>query len=315
MVKGISEIPGKIVLIGEHAVVYGHPAIAIPLRSVSARAEVSFARTPGIDLVAADLNEHVLPGTPGTRYTAPLVKVAEAVMELFGEGSQGVRIVLESTIPIGRGMGSGAAVSVAIAQALCKALGRKLNAEQICELADIAEKDFHGSPSGIDSRVVALNAPVYFVQGRPAQSIAVGASEFHFLVADTGVEASTIEVVGDVREARDKDRATYDSYFWEIGSLASVAHKILKSGSPLELGLCMNRSHSALRAIGVSSPELDRLVAVAMEQGALGAKLSGAGRGGAMIVLLRDPADEDRIAAELSNAGAESIFSTTLNNN
>jgi mevalonate kinase len=241
-----------------------------------------------------------------------LLKLTEAVLKLFAETGQGVRIVMQSTIPMGRGMGSGAAVSVALVRALCAGLNRKLNAKQICELARIAEKEFHGSPSGVDSAVVAYDAPVYFVKGRPVRSISINASTFHFLVADTGIESPTIEVVTDVCAAREKNRATYDSFFWEIGSLASVSRKILDSGSPMELGLCMNRCHRALQLIGVSCPELDRLVAVAMAHGALGAKMSGAGRGGAMIVLLRNSDDADRIGAELTSAGAETIFATKL---
>ena len=128
------------------------------------------------------------------------------------------------------------------------------------------------------------------------------------------MDASTIEVVDAVRRAWEKDRATYDSYFWELGSLASVTREILKTGSPAELGLCMSRAHQALQSVGVSCPELDKLVSVALENGALGAKLSGAGRGGAMIALLPTPEDEERIANELLRAGAENIFTTALGN-
>jgi len=315
MINGVGEAPGKVVLIGEHAVVYGHPAIAIPVRSVSARAEALFMRGDGIELDAPDIEESVKAAEKPSRRLAPLVKLIRSVADFFGEGGLGLKVVLRSTVPVGRGMGSGAAVSVAIVRAICNVLKRRLNAEQIAELALVSEREYHGRPSGVDTAVVAMDKPIYFVKGRSAQSITLGPSRFHFLVVDTGVVAPTAAVVDDVRAAREKKRAHYDAYFWELGSLASVAREILRTGSAPELGLCMNRAHLALRAVGVSSENLDQLVRVAMENGALGAKLSGAGRGGAMLVLLNDAEDEARMTAELLSAGAEHVYNTVLSRN
>jgi len=315
MLSGVGEAPGKVLLIGEHAVVYGHPAIAIPVRSVSAHAEALFMRESGIALDAPDIEESVRPAEKPSRRLAPLVKLIRSVTEFFGEEGLGLKVVLRSTVPMGRGMGSGAAVSVAIVRAICNVLKRRLNAEQIAELALVAEREYHGTPSGVDTTVVAMDEPIYYVKGRPARSIALGPSAFHFLVVDTGVVAATAEVVDDVRAAREKKRAHYDAYFWELGSLASVAREILRTGSAAELGLCMNRAHLALRAVGVSSEDIDQLVRAAMANGALGAKLSGAGRGGVMLVLLKDAEDEARMTAELLSAGAEHVYSTVLARN
>lgn len=315
MIVGVGEAPGKIVLIGEHAVVYGHPAIAIPVRSVSAHAEVVFTREAIIELEAPDLEAQVRSDGSLPRKLAPLVKLAKAVMVFFDEQDQGLKVTLRSTIPVGRGMGSGAAVSVAIVRGICDVLKRRLNAEQIAKLALVAEKEYHGTPSGVDTAVVARNEPIYFVKGKPARSIDIGPSAFHFLIADTGVAAATVEVVDAVCVAREKDQARYDAYFWEMGSLASVSREILRTGSPVELGLCMNRAHRALVSVGVSCEDIEQLVRVAMEHGALGAKLSGAGRGGAVLVLLKGPEDEERIAAELVSAGAENIYGTVLSRN
>jgi len=315
MVARAGEAPGKVILIGEHAVVYGHPAIAIPLRSVRARAEVRVTAAAGIELEAPDIGEHVRPGEEPSPRLRPLVRLAQCILELFGERELGLHIVLRSSIPIGRGMGSSAAVAVAVVRGVCNSLGRRLNADQICELADEAEREFHGSPSGIDTAVIAHDMPIYFVKGRGPRGISVGPSEFHFVVADTGIASSTSDVVGAIRRAREKDPARFDSYFWEIGSLASVSREILRSGSPTEMGLCMNRAHNALQQVGVSSPELDRLVVAALRHGALGAKLSGAGRGGAMITLLREADDEGKITEELIKAGARSVYSTALSTN
>jgi mevalonate kinase len=306
------EAPGKILLIGEHAVVYGHPAIAIPLRGVRARAEVELTPEAGIEMISDGLQERVRSVEEASDRLAPLYRLAGSVAAIFGEQKQGMRIRLRSTIPMRRGMGSGAAISVALVRGVCSALGRKLDTEQVCELASEAEREFHGNPSGVDCAVVARGEPVYFVRSKPPQEIVVGANRFRFVIGDTGIESQTLRVVEDVSAAREKDRARFDSYFWEIGSMVSRAREVIRSGWAAELGICMTHAHSILRRVGASSPELDRLVEVALRKGALGAKLSGAGRGGAMIALVDDDAGEERIATELRLAGAESIITTSL---
>ena len=311
MTHSVGEAPGKILLIGEHAVVYGHPAIAIPVRGVQARVEVELTRHGGMEFLAPDIQAAQADGAEMDNL-APLIRLAHSVLEMFGEQKQGLRLVVRSTIPIGRGMGSGAAVSVAIVKGICAALGRALTPDQVAELSLEAEREFHGNPSGVDSAVVARDEPIYFVRGKPPQSIAVGAETFRFLIADTGVSSPTHKVVADLKALRDRDQAHVDSYLWELGSMAGVMREIIHGGSPQELGLCMTHSHSILRELGVSSAELDRLVETAVEKGGVGAKLTGAGRGGAMIALLGPATDEERLSAELRLAGAQEIYSTPL---
>jgi mevalonate kinase len=329
MARAVGEAPGKILLVGEHAVVYGHPAIAIPLRGVRARAEVELTRNGEIELASDELprlsaGAGTAPGRRGgeeasgpgqdraSERLAPLVRLAGSVLEVFGEQKQGLRIRVHSTIPMRRGMGSGAAVAVALVRGICGALGRRLDVDQVWELALEAEREFHGNPSGVDCAVVARGEPIYFVRGKPPQEISVGANHFRFVVADTGIESPTAGVVEEVRSARERERARFDSYFWELGSMASVAREAIRSGASTELGVCMTQAHSILQRVGVSCPELDRLVEVALRNGALGAKLSGAGRGGAMIALLEDEADEEALATQLRLAGAESTITTSL---
>lgn len=309
---GVSEAPGKVLLIGEHAVVYGHPAIAIPVRGIRARAEVALTRNGKVQVAAPDLNETAEDVASASPRLATLMRLATTVLTLFGETAQGIRLTLRSTIPIGRGFGSGSAVAVATVRAICNALGRRLDADQVCELALEAEKEFHGTPSGVDSAVVARDEPIYFARGRPVQTITVGPSTFRFLLADSGIESATVVVVDDVRIARERDKARYDSFFWELGSLASVAREVLRTGMPAELGVCMTRAHRTLQQVGVSCRELDLLVRTALKNGALGAKLSGAGRGGAVIILYERPEQEEQLISELVSAGAENILGTVL---
>ncbi len=209
-------------------------------------------------------------------------------------------------------MGSGAAVATAIVRAICNALGRHLDNDQVSEMAMESEREYHGSPSGVDVAVAARNEPIYFVKDKQIQSITLGPGVFRFVIADTGINSPTVNVVRDIAEARKSDRARYDSYFWEIGSMTTVTREVLKSGSPEELGLCMNNAHNVLVSLGVSCCELDDLVAVALDKGALGAKLSGAGRGGVVIALLDDNIDQESFINDLHMAGAENVLTTVL---
>jgi len=312
MAEAVGEAPGKALLMGEHAVVYGHPAIAVPLRSVKATATVEFSRNGGIEIYAPEIGEHITSVSEASPRLAPLAKLVETVSRFFGEERQGYRVLIESTIPIGRGMGSGAAAAVALVRAVCTALGRSLDADAIGEFANAAEIAYHGNPSGVDTAVIARDEPVYFVKSKPIRGIEVGPSAFVLVVADTGIASSTAQVVEDVRRARRKDKARYDSYFWELGSMASVAREVIRTGSPEELGLCMNNAQKTLRLLSVSCPELDALVSTALEKGAFGAKLSGAGRGGSMIAVVDPATNLEQFSADLRAAGAERVLTTIL---
>lgn len=312
MNKGVGEAPGKILLIGEHSVVYGHPAIAIPVDGVRARVEVELTRDGRVALEAPDVGQSATTGDRAPARIAPLLNLAHSVRELFGEPGVGMRIVVQSTIPIGRGMGSGAAVAVALVHGVCAALDRKLADDQVAELAMEAEREFHGTPSGVDVAVTARNQPIHFVRGRTPQPIDVGESVFHFVIGDTGVESPTMKVVEEVRATREREQARIDALFWELGSMATVAREIIRTGAPAELGVCMSHAHMILREVGVSSDELDNLVATAVAKGALGAKLSGAGRGGVMIAIVEDVAAQQRVSEELRSAGAVNTFTTVL---
>jgi len=311
MKRAIGRAPGKIILIGEHAVVYGHPAIALPVQSVAAEVVGEFTRNGGIHVDAPDLDGPI-GDAAAFRTIEAITSLAGAFMKTFGEEPQGVSLSIHSDIPIARGMGSSAALCVATIRALAGLLDRRLGEDELSGLAFQAEKTFHDSPSGIDNSVVAREKPIFFVKRKGARPISPGRSQFRFLIADTGIASSTAEVVADVRRNREIDRARYDSLFWEIGSMASVAREILRGGSPTELGMCMERNQELLSAIGVSCPEVDQIVAAAKEAGAAGAKLSGAGRGGNVIAALTDDTDEEALAAAMTEAGAKQVIATEL---
>jgi mevalonate kinase len=214
-------------------------------------------------------------------------------------------VTVTSTIPIARGLGSGAAVATAVARALAGYWGYAPQPEEISRLVYEVEKLHHGTPSGIDNTVIAYEQPVYFVRGEGASRLAVGAS-FDLVIADTGVASSTRAVVGDVRRRWEADRERYEGLFDEIGAVARLAKSAIQRGDRRAVGRLMNENHALLVALGVSSAELDRLVAAARAAGAWGAKLSGAGRGGNMLALV-EPEQAPAVAAALRAAGATNV--------
>jgi mevalonate kinase len=300
----VASAPGKIILFGEHAVVYHRPAIAVPVTMVRAKASI----LPGINF------------PPGTiKIEAPDINLSAQLNQLAADHPIGlaVRSVLKkldidrppaltlritSTIPIAAGMGSGAAVSVAICRALSAFLGSPLPETTVSSLAYVVERLHHGNPSGIDNTVIAYGRPVYYIRGELPILFEV-LTQFTLVIADTGVSSPTALAVSGVRGRWELDKIRFEALFDQIGALTNQAHHILKEGDPLLLGPLMNENHRLLAEVGVSSPELEKLVTAARQAGALGAKLAGGGVGGNMIALAT-PRTAGIIAQSLLQAGA-----------
>lgn len=304
--------PGKVILFGEHAVVYGHPSIAVPVGEVQARAVVSarprhppgevLIQAPGVGLEArlADLpTDH------------PLARAVWETCNALGvTRPPACTLRITSTIPVAAGMGSGAAVSVAILRAFSAFLGRPLEDTQVSALAFEVEKLHHGTPSGIDNTVITCAMPVYFVRGQPIQTLRLPVP-FTIVIGDTGVASPTATAVGDVRRAREIDTARYETLFETAGRISQAARQAIESGHPESMGSLMDENQAVLREMGVSSPELERLVDAARAAGALGAKLSGGGRGGNMIALVSEEI-ASKIATALTESGAQRTLITTI---
>ena len=310
VMRAVASAPGKVILFGEHAVVYGRPAIAVPVTQVCARAEAEPGEPGrGLVLVAADVGLTVpLAQAPADD---PLATIARLTLDYLGVASAPDAVItVRSTIPIASGMGSGAAVSTAIARVLAALLGRPLTAGETSALVFEVEKLYHGTPSGIDNTVVAHERPVYFVKGEPPQPFPI-ARPFTLAIADTGIASPTKIVVDDVRRAWQANPAPYERLFDRIGAIAQAARQAMEVGNVAALGPLMDENQRLLQDLGVSSPELDRLAAAARAAGAWGAKLSGAGRGGNLIALI-PPAQAALIGAALQGAGAKSVIVTQV---
>jgi mevalonate kinase len=311
-----SSAPGKIILFGEHAVVYGRPAIAVPVEQVRAKAIVTANpnRAPGSVVIQAPniKIEEMLADLP---VDDPLGAVVRSVFKTLGiSRPPALTVRISATIPIAAGLGSGAAVSVAIIRALSAFLGQSLTNEQVSALAYEIEKLHHGTPSGIDNTVITYQQPIYF-QRINQDCINIERMSllqpFTIIIADTGVPSPTSVTVGDVRRAWFERPKHFERIFDNVADIVEQARQEIQSGQVDKLGELMNTNQQLLRELGVSSPELENLVQTSLGAGAQGAKLSGGGRGG-NVIALTTVEHAPSIAQSLQYAGATRVITTLV---
>lgn len=308
--KRLISAPGKVILFGEHAVVYGRPAIAAPLSQIRAYADVRSTDEP-LTILAGELDRPPLrlpDAQPDS--TDPLEMMTAIASRFFCASSVKGEIAIRSDIPIARGLGSGAAVSAVLARAIAALLKRELSPDDTNSLVYEVEKLHHGRPSGIDNTVVVFEEPVYFVKDRRLDFIRI-ARPLRLVLADTGISALTRETVAAVRDLYKKQPTRTQAAFDAIGAIAESAGPSIETGDWPSLGELMTENHRLLQALAVSSPPLDRLVAAALHAGAFGAKLSGGGRGGVIIALVDDNS-RGAVQRALLAAGAKRVYATAI---
>lgn len=304
-----SSAPGKVILFGEHAVVYGKPAIAVPVTEVQVIVTAEPAPLgSGLTLVASNLDKSFCLSTASQ--DEPLAAAARLTLAHLSVPEPDATLIISSTIPIAGGLGSGTAVSTAIVRTLARFLDRPLKTVEVSALVFKVEKIHHGTPSGIDNTVIAYEQPVYFVREQPIQRLNV-ITPFTLLIGNTGTRSPTKKAIEHVRRGRKRDPARYDALFDQIGDIVDEAHQAIEAGDVDTLGPLMDDNHELLIKLGVSSPKLDKLVEAARFAGAMGAKLSGAGRGGNMIALVEDDVVEE-VAEALREAGAKRVINTRV---
>lgn len=304
--------PGKIILFGEHAVVYGRPAIAVPIHQVSAIVEVTSIPASPLGVIHVEAPDIGLDSwLHELNPDQPLARIIHLTLEEIGDHDPPtIGIQISSSIPIASGLGSGTAVSVAIIRSLSNHLGQSLPLKRQSELAYEVEKIHHGTPSGIDNTVVTYAKPVYYERGRDPEIIQIGAP-FTLIISDTGVQSSTAIAVEQVRKDWQENPDTYESLFDEIGKLVLQARYSMERGQVHELGPLMDQNQVLLELIGVNSPPLQNLIDAARSAGAYGTKLSGAGLGGNTIALV-DPVNASSVEKALRQAGAVSTLTTEV---
>jgi mevalonate kinase len=304
--------PGKIILFGEHAVVYGHPAIAIPVAKVKAAAHVfpDFeSRTGEIHIQAGDIDmDTFLSELDPQHPLAAAVNLTLAELQL--EHIPAFQIQISSNIPISAGMGSGAAISAAIIRGISTFLGRPLPDSTVSTLTYEVEKIHHGNPSGIDNNVITYNKPVFYQKKQPLEFLQIE-KETHWVIGDTGEKTPTLVTVSDLGKRHAENPQFYDEIFQKIGGIAQGARHSLIEGDIKTLGRLLNENQTLLRQLDLSCASLDRLTQAALNAGAEGAKLSGGGRGGNMIAVA-SASKMDAVEKALYDAGAVNVISTKL---
>jgi len=243
--------PGKIILFGEHAVVYGEPSIAIPVFPTQAKAIVS-ARIQGkpgeIWIEAPDIS--LSSSIDQLEISHPL---RSAIQLVIGDTNLDLvpscNIQVTSEIPPASGMGSSAAISISIIRAFSAFLGIRLNNEQVSDLAFEVEKIHHGTPSGIDNTVIAYQKPVYYRKGTPFEFLEIG-EKFSVLIADSGMPGNTREAVEGVRVRWQKEPDRYNQIFSRVGEITQEAKRIIETGNPDHL---VTSLHSSIQKLSISA--------------------------------------------------------------
>lgn len=308
--------PGKVILFGEHAVVHGQPAVAVPLNAVQVTVRAVPGR-PGSGVIIKAPDAHCtlhltsLDQPPDTHSLEnALVYPVWLALDALKTPLPDLTLTIHSTIPVASGLGSGAALAAALIRAVVGALDHPLSKEALNALVFEVEKRHHGTPSGIDNTVIVYEQPVYFVRDNPIETFSI-ARPFTLLVANSGKNSPTRIPVGEVRQLYESDPELYGQIFACIGDIVRRARTAIEHGDIESLGPLMNENHSLLRELTVSSDELDRLCDAARQAGAGGAKLSGAGRGGNIIAITR-PDQAAVITEALRQAGAVSVIETAV---
>jgi hydroxymethylglutaryl-CoA reductase len=306
-----SYAPGKIILAGEHAVVYGHSAIALAIdRGVRIKVQETAmphckGHGPTLKATGLGFSGSVRPGLDGE---GPLVlrQALDKLVELLGERVRDLELVVESAIPAGRGLGSSAALSVAMIRGIKQYFGELLSKTEEGRLAFELERLFHGSPSGIDHTVISHGGLIAFRRDKPhpqVESITLP-RPLSFAIGIAGPHGGTVKVVEALSQRAKRHPGCFEHIFSGISQLVSEMKSSLEKGEFAAVGELMNVNQGYLNALSVSTPELERMCAIARE-GALGAKLTGAGGGGAVIALVEE--DASGIAKAFSDAGFLSI--------
>jgi mevalonate kinase len=211
-------------------------------------------------------------------------------------------VLIKSTVPIASGLGSSAAISVALIKALSSFVGLTLSKTQLADLSYKVEIQYHGTPSGIDNTVIAYDQPILFKKNEGFR-ILNPTSDFTFILANSGIAGQTKKAVTKVRHAVKNEPEKYNNIFEKIGSLVYDAEKSISNSDYSNLGTIMNTNHQLLQSIGVSHSILDNLVNKSIESGAFGAKLCGGGLGGNIIALVKEE-EVSQLSEVLEKAGA-----------
>ncbi|WP_442816659.1 mevalonate kinase [Streptomyces sp. NBC_01304] len=306
--SGAGGAHGKAILLGEHAVVYGAPAVAVPLPALTCTANVTLTGEP----IAGEARRHYTPFSipadgaafPATGVLPPglCLLIDTALRQARRLDVPGVDVLVESNIPFGRGLGSSAACARALIHALDHLLQLRLTAAEVFDYVQIAETAAHGRASGIDSLATGSTRPVLLSDGCPSTP-PVGTQAW-IVVADSGSPGDTKQAVGMLRAIFNEHPRCREEFLARSTSLTNQALRALEQGQLEMLGRQLTDCHALLAKLQLSTDGVDDLVDAALAHGALGAKMTGGGLGGCIIALADTAAAADALAARLDERDA-----------
>jgi hydroxymethylglutaryl-CoA reductase len=292
---------GKVILFGEHAAVYGRHALALPIPdAVSVTVErIESATSLAIPAwgIAGRIDRDNPQGADGA---------IALILQLLDLQAAEFAISVDSRLPRAMGLGSSAAIAVAVTRAVCDVMNLSVDNERINAIAFECEKLAHGTPSGVDNTISTFGEPMLFCNDGGLRIEPLTLTETPPIVIACSNEAglTSIEVAG-VRARYERAPRRYDALFDEIDQISLTGAGLLQERKYEELGLAMNVCHGLLNAIEVSTPELERMIALARQAGAAGAKLTGAGGGGSIVALC--PGEMDSVQSALRQAGYRTL--------
>ncbi|SFR61331.1 mevalonate kinase [Streptococcus equinus] len=279
---GVGKAHSKIIWMGEHSVVYGYPAIAIPLQGI----EVECRIYPADEKIHFD-------------YYDTLSTAVYAALEYLNHTDVAISYDIRSEIPQKRGMGSSAAVSIAAIRAVFDYFEQSIDMETLEILVNKAEIIAHSNPSGLDAKTCLSDKAITFIRNIGFSTLDLDLDAY-LVIADTGIYGNTREAVEKVAQAEENNLP----HLAALGDLTEQVQKAITEKAIQKIGPLMTKAHAELQAIGVSIDKADQLVEISLENGALGAKMSGGGLGGCIIALTETKAQAEKISKALTEGGA-----------
>jgi mevalonate kinase len=302
---------GKLILFGEHFVVYKVPAL---VAAVSDYTDCTVEITEGSGVTTIDDR----PAVPGYKVEKKdeADEATKLVLKHLGVDieKQAVKVHFGGNLCAVSGIGASAASCVALARAVGQALGKNLTEEEVNAAGYEGEKGYHGTPSGIDNTAATYGGILRFqrTDADPVFETKKLPKGVEIVYASTGITASTTKVVADVRQKKEDNPEWFDKLMEKYKEIAGKGEKALDEGDWDTLAALLNENHKLCQELTVSCKELDSLVEAARAAGAAGAKMSGTGRGGLMLALTPGKELQDKVAEALEKAGAANVWKTRL---
>lgn len=290
--KSYAEAPGKIILVGEHFVVWGSTALAA---AIDKKAVAITELADEDEVISEDYGTRSKIAHNIVKGLYPIAKAIYATKEQIGSKKQ-VKITLRSDIPHSSGLGSSSAVAVATVASVANALGASLSTKEIFDLAMVSEKIVHGTPSGIDVAVAAYGGILLYKKGEVPKQVDVD-GKLDVVIAISGLSRKTASMISRVAQVREKSPKFFSSLVSSSAYLSALSAQSLGQGNSDDLSASMIFHNAALSWLGVSTPATDKMIEISLENGALAAKITGGGGGGAVIALAKQGKTDNIVRA------------------